>query len=135
MKILLPLDSSKYADANVAYIKDIAKKTNAELLLLHIVALPTSAKGVMDFSSLEAKGKEFLDGHKKRLEADGVNISAKVVVGFGSPGAIINEEAKASKADLVALGAKGKSLTRNLLMGSVADDVSRNAPCSVLIIR
>ncbi len=135
MKILLPLDSSKFADANVAYIQEIAKKTNAELLLLHIIALPTSAKGVMDFSSLEAKGKEFIDGYKKKLEADGINVSAKVIVGFGSPGALINEEAKVAKADLIALGAKGKSLTRNILMGSVADDVSRNASCSVLIIR
>ena len=135
MKILIPLDDSKFAERNVEYVKNMAKKMDAELLLLHIVALPPSAPGNIDLEPLEKNGKEFLEKHKKQLESEGVKVSIKVVVGFGRVGQIIIDEAQKENADLIALGAKGKSLMRNILIGSVADHVTRNAACSVLVIR
>jgi nucleotide-binding universal stress UspA family protein len=38
-------------------------------------------------------------------------------------------------ADLIVLGAKGRSRLADLLVGTVAHEVARSAPCSVLLAR
>ena len=135
MKILLPLDDSKFAEKNVEYVKNLAKKLDAELSLLHIIALPPSEPGSIDFAPLEKAGKDFLEKKKRELESENIRVSTKVVVGFAKVGDTIIDEAGKQKVDMIALGAKGKSLFRNLVLGSVADNVTRNAPCPVLVIR
>ena len=138
MKILLPLDDSKFADKNIEYVAKLAKQMEAEVTLFHAVALPssTATEGfVPDFTTFEAEAKTVLEKYQKILEEKGLKVSSKSETGFGRPGDIINRELEKGGYDLVALGARGKSTLRNLLLGSVADSVVHNAPCSVLIIR
>jgi nucleotide-binding universal stress UspA family protein len=135
MKILLPLDSSEYAQKNVDYVKNLAKKLDAEVILLKIVVVPAEVLSVTDESVLRKESEDFLATKKKQLEEEGINVSTKVGIATIAPGVSIAQAAIDLKADLIALGAKGKSLKRNLLIGSVADSVLRNATCSVLIIK
>lgn len=48
---------------------------------------------------------------------------------------IIGETAEKHKADLIIMGAHGRTGLEHMLMGSVAEGVARQAPCSVLTIR
>jgi nucleotide-binding universal stress UspA family protein len=47
----------------------------------------------------------------------------------------ILELEKDTDVDLIIIGAKGHSRIHNLLMGSVANEVSRSATCSVMLVR
>jgi nucleotide-binding universal stress UspA family protein len=47
----------------------------------------------------------------------------------------IIEKAKKANADLIAVGSHGRKGLSKMLLGSVAEKVARNAPCSVLITR
>jgi nucleotide-binding universal stress UspA family protein len=135
MKILLPLDSSEYAQKNVDYVKNMAKKLDAEVILLNIVVTHGEAAGVKNEPVLQKESEDFLATKKKQLEEEGINVSTKVGIATIAPGVSIAQAAIDLKADLIALGAKGKSLKRNLLIGSVADTVVRSATCSVLVIK
>ena len=53
----------------------------------------------------------------------------------GGPGHAIAEEAEKRGADLIAMGTRGRSGLRHLLMGSTAERVVEYAPCPVMTIR
>lgn len=138
MKILLAVDDSKFTQKNIDYVADLAKKLDAEIILFHAVTFPSTIATeatAIDFQKFEKYGVELLKKSKEIMEAKGLKVSTVLKSGFGSPANMIVEEIKKGNIDLLALGARGKSILTNILMGSVADAVTHNAPCSVLIIR
>jgi nucleotide-binding universal stress UspA family protein len=52
----------------------------------------------------------------------------------GAPSQVITERAETAGHDLIAVGAHGHRGVRRLLLGSVAENVIRHAPCSVLVV-
>jgi nucleotide-binding universal stress UspA family protein len=56
-------------------------------------------------------------------------------VAFGEPAENLLAEARRRKATLIAVGTHGRRGLQHLLLGSVAEDVLKQAPCSVLIAR
>jgi nucleotide-binding universal stress UspA family protein len=56
-------------------------------------------------------------------------------VAFGAPAEHLLGEARRRKASLIAVGTHGRRGLQHLLLGSVAEDVMKQAPCSVLIAR
>lgn len=53
----------------------------------------------------------------------------------GSPVTQIDEYAKTQAIDLIVMGTHGRSGVSHLFLGSVAENVVRRAPCSVLTVR
>lgn len=56
-------------------------------------------------------------------------------VEIGSPGPVLLELARDLAADLIVVGTHGRSGMSRLVMGSVAEEVVRDAPCNVLVVR
>lgn len=75
---------------------------------------------VLDAAAAEAK-REGIDVQTHPVEADATD-------------AILNV-AEETKADLIVVGNKGMTGARRYLLGSVPNNVSHHAPCSVLIAR
>jgi nucleotide-binding universal stress UspA family protein len=73
---------------------------------------------------------EFVDA----AEARGVDVKASAVRG-PSPEDEILEMAEAAGADLLAMGTHGRRGLSRIALGSVAEEVVRRAPCSVLTVR
>jgi nucleotide-binding universal stress UspA family protein len=53
----------------------------------------------------------------------------------GDPATVIAETAAETGADLVVMGTHGRTGLTRFVMGSVAEDVLRKAPCPVLTVR
>jgi nucleotide-binding universal stress UspA family protein len=68
-------------------------------------------------------------------EADEHAVAVRCLVAHGHPGPEIVRTATDIGADLIVLGHSGHTALHDRLLGSVAEDVSRHAPCSVLIVR
>jgi nucleotide-binding universal stress UspA family protein len=68
-----------------------------------------------------------------RDRAGGVPVS--VVIREGKPAAEIIRFAAEKKTGLIVIGSRGKGGLERLLLGSVADEVVRTAPCSVLVVK
>jgi nucleotide-binding universal stress UspA family protein len=80
-----------------------------------------------------SSAEQLLDQAASALRGGALDVTA--VVRQGYPAAIIEQEAKAAGADLIAVGTHGRSGLRRLLMGSIAERVVHHAPCPVLAVR
>lgn len=65
----------------------------------------------------------------------GAGANGRYVLAEGPAGAMIVESAREAGAALVVVGTHGRTGLRRLVLGSVAEAVVRNAPCSVLVVR
>ena len=81
-----------------------------------------------EMGRLEAEGSQYLHEVAAR-----VGLRAEYAVRFGDAADEILHEAKSSGADLVALPTSGKSGLKRMVMGSVAEQVFRQAPVPVLL--
>ncbi|MCS6926008.1 MAG: universal stress protein [Candidatus Binatia bacterium] len=138
--IVVPVDFSPGAEKAFAWALALAEKWQARVLLLHVVSLPISAPVVMGvhvhLTDLEAalledakvKMRELL----ARSRSETVQIEAKVT--SGHPVAAICRTAEQEQADLIVIGSHGRTGLRHLLLGSVAEQVVRYAPCPVAVV-
>jgi nucleotide-binding universal stress UspA family protein len=67
------------------------------------------------------------------LKQRGLEVHTLVREG-ADPAAVILEQAKKANADLVVMGAHGRGALYGALLGDVAQDVVRQAPCPVLLV-
>ncbi|MEZ4401859.1 MAG: universal stress protein [Kofleriaceae bacterium] len=80
-------------------------------------------------AALEARGAALLAPYQGR------DVTLSFRVGFDEPHVAVRAAALAAEADLVAVGGVGHRGLRRWLLGSVAEDILADAPCSVLIAR
>lgn len=136
-KILIATDGSDYTKEAVSYGLWLAKELGAEVTALYVidqtsfVSFPMDSSIVSVYSLLENEGKRAVEEVKQEGDAAGVKVTPMVLE--GSPTRKIVEAAAGF--DLVVLGTLGRSALTKLFMGSVAERVTRFAPCPVLVVR
>ena len=136
-KVLIATDGSDYTKQAVSQGLYLAKVLDAEVTALYVidqtsfVSFPMDSSIVSVYSLLENEGKRAVDEVRKQGEETGVKVSTVVVE--GSPTRKIIEVAE--DFDLIVMGTLGRSAISKLFMGSVAERVTRYAPCPVLVVR
>lgn len=136
-KILIATDGSEYTKEAVSQGLHLAKVLGAEVTALYVidqtsfVSFPIDSSIVSVYSLLENEGKRAVEEVKKDGEQLGVKVTT--IVAEGSPTRKIVE--MATNMDLVVIGTLGRSALSKLFMGSVAERVTRYAPCPVLVVR
>ena len=136
-KILIATDGSEYTKEAVSQGLHLAKVLGAEVTALYVidqtsfVSFPIDSSIVSVYSLLENEGKRAVEEVKKDGEQLGVKVTT--IVAEGSPTRKIVE--MAANMDLVVIGTLGRSALSKLFMGSVAERVTRYAPCPVLVVR
>jgi nucleotide-binding universal stress UspA family protein len=135
--ILVAVDDSKFMEKNISYACDMMKSTGSKLTLVHIVTLPMAMEPAvpLDPKPFEEVGSKILEEAKQIAAGKGVEADTKLATVFGNPAQEILKAAEEGRYDLIIIGARGHSLLRNLMIGSVADTVVRNASCPVLVVR
>ncbi len=138
-KILVPTDYSDHSEKAIRYGIELASKFNSELHLFHAVEFTPVMYGEGGgFLSPDAAMEIEADAarHLESLEVDGANglrVVRKVVQGH--PFVAIVQYAKENDIDLLVLGTHGRGAIAHMLLGSVAEQVVRKAPCPVLVVR
>lgn len=152
-KILIPLDGSRYGGRAIPYAVAIAKKFNAEVILLQAVhptppIMPASAGGaMMDPTTADiilqsaekqnrsnlSKANRYLKARLKEITAQGVK--ATFHSELGDPAGAIIKFCKKESVDLVVMTTSGKGGLKRAFLGSVADKVIRAPGIHVLAIR
>jgi len=136
-KILIATDGSEYTKQAVSQGLQLAKVLGAEVTALYVidqtsfVSFPMDSSIVSVYSLLESEGKRAVEEVRKEGEEIGVKVTAMVVE--GSPTRKIIDVAE--EFDLIVMGTLGRSAISKLFMGSVAERVTRYAPCPVLVVR
>jgi nucleotide-binding universal stress UspA family protein len=146
-KILVPTDFSKPAQIAVDVAADIAKKSKAEIVLLHVVEEASGGsfniEGQVSASSENWEDKiytmKLIERAKKQMakvvedtKLAGVKVSQELRMGtpFHGMRTIITEQ----KVDLVVMGTAGHSKIEEMIIGSNTEKVVRHSNCPVLTV-
>jgi len=86
---------------------------------------------------IASRSEEYLQEERGKLERVSAPTEVRVErqVGEGDSAVEILRAAQDLKADLIVMGTHGRTGLGRLLMGSVAEQVVRKAPCPVLTVR
>lgn len=145
-KILVPTDFSNPAKLAVEVAIEIARKAESEIVLLHVIELPSdesfNTEGQISQSDdwedklftlkLIEISKKQLAATRQKIEEKGIPVSYKLKMGnpfHGIRTAITDE-----KADLVVMGTSGRSKLEEMIIGSNTEKVVRYAKCPVLTV-
>ncbi|HTJ48425.1 MAG TPA: universal stress protein [Cyclobacteriaceae bacterium] len=146
-KILVPTDFSKPAQIAVDTARDIALKTGAQLILLHVVEDVAggsyNVEGEVNFDG-DAEDRLFtlklIEKSRKQLEKQASDpklsgIKIKTLLRLGTPfhgmQTIITEQ----KVDLVVMGTSGRTQIEEMVIGSNTEKIVRLSHCPVLTVQ
>jgi nucleotide-binding universal stress UspA family protein len=138
--ILVPMDFSKCAGNAMTYALEMAHRTQASILALHVV-FPNegvdnnvyAAFWVDDY--LKERTKALGNWvHKFRKNAAFANVEIRTQVKIGFPVPVICETAEALKADVIVMGTTGATGLRGALLGSTAGGVMAHTSTPAIIV-
>ena len=141
-KILVPIDFSDEAEYAAKVAAKIAKKTNSEIFLLHMLDLPSNTIDPAEMGNLYDGPQTvfFMKGIHKRFEAfkklpffKGVKLNETVRFHKAFEGVI--EESKNNHVDLIVMGSQGATGLKEMLVGSNTEKVVRHSDIPVLVIK
>lgn len=133
--ILFPTDYSPCSQAALKHAVELAKATNSCLLAAYVAPPDVSYLGVPSSSADVDSGQERLRlASLVETSTDETPLEYEHRVLVGDPVAEILDLAKRESASLIVMGTTGRSGLRRLLLGSVAEEVVRRAPCPVLTL-
>jgi nucleotide-binding universal stress UspA family protein len=132
--LLFPTDFSQTAAEAMCYLELLAPRGVKRVTLLHALqTAPGKAPEPQADAEATAVARNFLDLLQGRLEAAGVpEVQTRVAVGH--PVAVILEVLKTTDISMILLGTLGKGFIAEISVGSVAHNISRFAPCPILLI-
>ena len=142
-RIVVGTDGSETAAGAVRQATELAKLTGAQLSIISAYQ-PVSGRRVRDEQAQAPADVQHEIGPREDvnlvLEAaaaavrkEGVEVTIHPVE--ADPADAILNTAEEIKADLIVVGNKGMTGARRYLLGSVPNNVSHHAPCSVMIVR
>ncbi len=140
-RICCPIDFSDASRAAMEVAADLARRTSADLVLLHAYPIPGYTFPDGSVVASPRMMQELADQAQRHLEewratADKI-VGGRVTIekAIGEPAAEIVAFAKDRGVDLLVLGTHGRTGLEHALMGSIAERVVRRAHCPVLTVR
>ncbi len=139
-QLLVPIDFSECARKALQYALPLARQFEARLTLLYVMPINYfvgSEFGPVDFPVPEAEWRQTSERELRALAEREVGgaVLTNTLVRQGQPAHEIVNCARELAVDLIVLSTHGRTGLRHVLVGSVAENVVRYAPCPVLVVR
>jgi len=142
MKVLVPVDGSKYSSEGIKVASHYAKSKNAQVYLMTVI--PSVADIDLELTvserdrlleSMKRRGEELLAKAAELIKSLGVNHVNIVLATAPSPAQEIVAFAEKEKADLIVIGSRGRNATQRFHIGSVAANVVSHSHCCVYVVK
>jgi nucleotide-binding universal stress UspA family protein len=133
--ILYPTDFSERSAYALQLATSLARDHGARLIVLNVVPPPAVAYGEVITGLGDAEYKEQMRQNLERLRVPDPAVKVDYRLEEGDPVRTILDVAAETKADLIVMGTHGRTGLGRLLLGSVAEQVLRNARCPVLAVK
>lgn len=127
--LLVGVDGSEHSFKALNYAIKLSEKMGSKLALLNVQdhrLYHVSPK------TAEEAGQRILSKALKAVGKEELKVDKRLT--FGVPSDKIVEIAEKGNHDLIVLGSRGLGAVKRFLLGSVSDDVSLKAKCSVLLV-
>jgi nucleotide-binding universal stress UspA family protein len=147
-RVLVPTDGSQPSLKAARYAAKLARMVDARVKIVHVmeVAVPGAREPVEldglnsvtiqveDEERIKRRAMDVMNRTKKCFVDEGVPVETEFFLS-GNVAEVIVETAGEEGFDLIVMGSRGLGGLQHLMLGSVAEAVSRRAPCPVLIVR
>ena len=142
-RILVPIDGSDTGRRGLQEAVALAVEQKATLCLIHVTSdfpVMAEAAGAIDFEKysieLHQYGQGLLDDAKALARSAGLEVEARLRdLKGGRVADAIMQEARSTACDLIVIGTHGRRGFRRALLGSDAENVLRESPVPVLLVR
>lgn len=122
-RVLVATDRSETAERAVRFAAEMARRYEAELVLLRVL--------LSDDGTLGEAGRELAE-HAREIVGDS---GRSAVVVAEDPAEAIIAAAEREKADVIVVGSIGMTGRKEFLLQNVPNRVSHNASCTVVIVQ
>jgi len=140
--ILVPLDGSEFGEQALPLAAQIAHRCGARLLLSNVFSPVGGSLYVEGYLFPNDEVDQYLHrqqvAYLKRMAARAEKLAGTQVSVHALAGGVeteIRQLARESKVDLIVLTTHGRSAMGRFWLGSVADDLLRDAPAPILLVR
>lgn len=141
--VLVPVDRSPHSEKAFEYV--LEEISDPTIILLHVIN-PVSVFGhasgdgnfdIEEYRQSQQRQREHAEQILKEYQEKGRErgLEVKTNIQIGKPARRILETAKEHDVDHIILGSHGRSGVGRVLLGSVAETVTRRSPVPVTIIR
>jgi len=138
--ILVPYDGSNFSNRAFKKALDIAKADDSKIIIFSVIEGEYSA--ISGYSRIhpavikkqKIAAKKLICKLESAAKSDGVTTSVKIKQGKSIVNEIITF-AKSRKVDLIVMGTHGRSGLSRFILGSVANGVTQQAKCSVMVVK
>ena len=135
-RILVPLEHSPYDAAIVEHVRELARVCGSSVVLIH-VADGWAARNVNQLNLRESEemrlDREYLEQTCALLKSDGLEVDS--LLAGGDPSKEIADAATREQCDLIAMSTHGHKFIKDLVYGSVANEVRHLSRVPVLLVR
>jgi nucleotide-binding universal stress UspA family protein len=135
-RILVPLENTKTDRAIIEHVRSLARMCKASVLLIH-VADGWAARNANQLDLRESEEMKddlaYLERIGADLEKDGIDVDS--VLAGGDPSKEICAAAARENCDLIAMSTHGHGFVKDVLYGSVANEVRHMTTVPVLLVR
>ena len=144
MKVLVPVDGSKYALEALNVAIDFVNTKGCEI---SVISVAPYIGGMDDYEISPSRRERVMDTFEKRADeivkqacdilyaASVTSSCAKNIVTSVSIADAIVDFAETEKIDLIIMGSRGLSPSSRFKLGSVASQVIKYSPCSVYLVK
>jgi nucleotide-binding universal stress UspA family protein len=132
--VLFPTDFSEISARAADYVEYLATKGLAQVTVLSALDVPEHEAYPAGYQEIaEDAARQLLEKWKQRLLEAGIPV-VNDRFDPGHPLLAILQVLESQDISLIVMGTQGKGFIKELFLGSVAHNVSRLAPCPVLLI-
>jgi nucleotide-binding universal stress UspA family protein len=135
-KILVALDRTKADQAILPQVKELARLTQADILLFHVshgwVARWQRDLNLSDSAEIK-EARDYLDKIENDLRGEGFRVSARHST--GEPADEILKTARAEHCDLIAMTTHGHRLLSDLIYGTTITKVRHEAEIPIFLVK
>jgi len=142
-RVIVPLDGSELAEQALPNATQLARASNAPLLLVSVVGYPyLESKGLSSWALQQEaldqvvkeetdRAQQYLESVRSTLAADGFEVSSEVRRGSVDRAILADPQ----PGDVIVMTTHGRGGVARWFLGSVAEDVVRRSAVPVLLVR
>lgn len=134
--ILLPTDFSPASEKAILLAKAIAKRFGSSVTLVHVLSLPVlgNVDGIsIPVADIKEEAAKDLDRLSRKFSDAKISVRT-TLLNNSSPSSALLQMARDTASNLIVMGTSSKQGLEKLFLGSIAEQVIRQAGCPVLTV-
>ncbi len=136
--ILVGVDFTKSAENTIKYAIEVAKKSEAKVLLFHVLTAPvvhtTSGLVFIDGESFANNDKKKMEELQKQLSQKNPKVKIEIELTYDSIRERVSKLYKKNKINLTVLGLETKSKISKFIYGTTSADLTGKIDCPIITV-